>query len=53
VIEAVRAAHSAKPFAFHEMIESMFPTLPRLEMFARGEAFAGWERWGQEAGSQV
>lgn len=49
VIDAVRAVHSAKPFAFHEIIEAMFPTLPRLEMFARGDAFAGWDRWGNEA----
>jgi N6-adenosine-specific RNA methylase IME4 len=46
-ITAPRGAHSAKPFAFHEMIETMFPTLPRIELFAR-EAFAGWDSWGNE-----
>lgn len=47
VITAPRGRHSQKPFAVHEMIETMFPTLPRLEMFAR-EQFAGWDCWGNE-----
>jgi N6-adenosine-specific RNA methylase IME4 len=49
VIEAPRAAHSTKPFAAHEMIETMFPSLPRIELFAR-ERFAGWDVWGNEIG---
>lgn len=48
VIEAPRGAHSAKPFAVHEMIEVMFPTLPRIELFGR-ERFSGWDAWGNEA----
>jgi N6-adenosine-specific RNA methylase IME4 len=48
VIEAARGEHSAKPFCLYEMIEEMFPTLPRLEMFARGEPVGGWDRWGNE-----
>jgi N6-adenosine-specific RNA methylase IME4 len=47
-IEAPRGEHSAKPFAFREMIEELFPTLPKLEMFAR-EQFEGWDAWGNEA----
>lgn len=47
VIEAQRGAHSAKPFAFREMIEHMFPTLPRIELFAR-ERFEGWDAYGNE-----
>lgn len=47
-ITAPRGQHSAKPFAFREMIETMFPTLPRIELFAR-EMFAGWDAWGNEA----
>jgi hypothetical protein len=31
------------------MIEELFPTLPRVEMFARGEEVGGWDRWGNEA----
>jgi N6-adenosine-specific RNA methylase IME4 len=47
VIEAPRRKHSVKPFAVHEMIEEMFPSLPKLEMFAR-ESFDGWDSWGNE-----
>jgi N6-adenosine-specific RNA methylase IME4 len=46
-ITAPRGKHSAKPFAFREMIETMFPTLPRIELFSR-ERFAGWDAWGNE-----
>lgn len=46
-ITAPRGAHSAKPFAFREMIETMFPTLPRIELFAR-ESLVGWHAWGNE-----
>lgn len=46
-ITAPRGKHSAKPFAFREMIETMFQTLPRIELFAR-ERFAGWDAWGNE-----
>lgn len=48
VLVAARGTHSAKPFGFREMIEEMFPTLPRIELFAR-EKFAGWDAWGFEA----
>ena len=47
IIEALREKHSKKPFAFHEMIEDMFPRLPRIELFAR-EEFEGWDSWGNE-----
>ena len=39
--------HGAKPPTFAEIIEEMFPTLPRLEMFAR-EPRPGWDVWGNE-----
>jgi len=29
------------------MIEEMFPTLPRIELFARGRC-EGWDCWGNE-----
>jgi N6-adenosine-specific RNA methylase IME4 len=48
VIEAPVGRHSEKPPIFREMIERMFPSLPKLEMFARGGPVAGWERWGNE-----
>jgi N6-adenosine-specific RNA methylase IME4 len=47
VITAKVGKHSVKPFTFHEMIDDMFPNLPKLEMFAR-EKFAGWDAWGNE-----
>lgn len=47
VINAVVQQHSAKPFHFREIIENMFPTLPRVELFAR-ESFVGWHSWGNE-----
>lgn len=46
-IESPRSLHSAKPFAFREMIEELFPTLPRIELFAR-EQVVGWDAWGNE-----
>ena len=48
VIEARVAAHSIKPRQLHEMIEALFPNVPKLEMFARSER-AGWDQWGNEA----
>jgi N6-adenosine-specific RNA methylase IME4 len=48
VIEAPVRRHSQKPTAFAEMIETLYPHLPRLEMFARQHR-AGWEVWGNEA----
>ena len=49
IINAPVGRHSQKPIIFAEMIETMFPTLPRLEMFARGEPRPGWDYWGAEA----
>jgi len=46
--QAPRRAHSAKPFVFHEIIDHHFPTVPKLEMFARGEPVTGWDQWGNE-----
>jgi N6-adenosine-specific RNA methylase IME4 len=43
-IEAPVTTHSTKPDAFAEMIEALFPTLPRIEMFARKKR-QGWDRW--------
>jgi N6-adenosine-specific RNA methylase IME4 len=48
VFDADRRGHSVKPDALHEMIEALFPSLPKLEMNARA-ARAGWDIWGAEA----
>jgi N6-adenosine-specific RNA methylase IME4 len=47
VIEAAVGKHSAKPVVVRKMIEVMYPTLPRIELFARERA-EGWEAWGNE-----
>ena len=33
----------------YELIEAYFPTLPKIELFARGKARPGWTVWGNEA----
>jgi N6-adenosine-specific RNA methylase IME4/ParB-like chromosome segregation protein Spo0J len=48
VIEAPRGRHSEKPDVFAEMIEKMFPTTPKVELFAHKER-RGWRVWGNEA----
>ena len=39
--------HSEKPKDFRDMIETLYPTGKRLELFAR-ETVKGWEAWGNE-----
>ena len=39
--------HSEKPAVFRSMIEDLYPTGPRLELFARAR-FDGWEAHGDE-----
>ncbi len=48
VIHADRREHSRKPDEVYTLIEAMFPSLPKLEMFARA-ARPGWDAWGAEA----
>jgi N6-adenosine-specific RNA methylase IME4 len=49
VIDARRREHSRKPDEAHALIERMYPELPKIELFARGEARPGWVTWGNEA----
>jgi N6-adenosine-specific RNA methylase IME4 len=50
LIQALVRRHSEKPEIFREMIESYFPTLPKIELHARGPiARPGWDAWGLEA----
>ena len=42
-----RGAHSAKPEAFLDLVESVSPA-PRLELFARRQRL-GWSTWGDQA----
>jgi N6-adenosine-specific RNA methylase IME4 len=47
VIEAPRREHSRKPDETYEIIERMYPELPKIELFARQER-PGWRQWGNE-----
>lgn len=40
--------HSAKPHEFRGLIDRFYPNVPKLEMFARGEAPRGWHFHGNE-----
>lgn len=48
VVEAARGKHSAKPHTFYDLIDRMWPGLPKVELFARNER-PGWARWGNQA----
>lgn len=41
--------HSAKPLYYRDVIEALFPGVPKLELFGRGDAPEGWTFWGFEA----
>lgn len=43
-----RGEHSAKPHEVYEIIEAMYPTLPKLEMFCRTPR-EGWGVWGNQS----
>src|SRR5215471_2891165 len=38
-----RGAHSAKPHQFRDQIAKLFPTLPKIELFARGVPAPSWD----------
>ena len=46
LIPAAVREHSRKPDEARRMIEAYYPTLPKIELFARGEARPGWTRGG-------
>lgn len=48
VITADRTEHSTKPVEFAEMIERMYPELPKIELFCRTPR-DGWAVWGNQA----
>jgi N6-adenosine-specific RNA methylase IME4 len=48
VIEAPRREDSQKPDEAYELIERMYPDLPKMELFAR-QARQGRDCWGNEA----
>ncbi len=48
VVSEARGKHSAKPETFAQLIERMYPGVPKVEMFAR-KARPGWTVWGNQA----
>ena len=48
VITQERKGHSEKPEIFYEIIETLYPSGKKLEMFARKER-NGWDAYGFEA----
>ncbi len=50
--DAPKGKHSSKPEFVRHIIDSYFPHLSKLELFARGEPPEGWRFWGLEAESK-
>jgi N6-adenosine-specific RNA methylase IME4 len=48
VIQVAKREHSRKPDEAYEPIERMYPDLPKIELFARGNR-DGWTAWGNQA----
>ena len=48
VVYSPRQEHSEKPLRFYEIIEQMYPDLPKIELFARKQ-YPGWRVWGNQA----
>lgn len=48
VYREARGKHSQKPTRYYELIETMYPHLPRIELFARASRDC-WDSWGYEA----
>lgn len=49
VIEAPRTEHSSKPAEVYDLIARMYPTLPKVEMFARSTERKDFVAWGNQA----
>ena len=47
VIYAPRLEHSRKPDAAYQLVERLYPDLPKIELFARRRR-PGWTSWGNE-----
>ena len=47
VVEIERQRHSEKPEFFREVIDTLYPLGPRIELFAR-QACPGWAAWGNQ-----
>jgi len=49
VVFAPAGDHSAKPPEIRDSIVKLYGDVPRVELFARGEAYQGWDIWGDQA----
>lgn len=47
VIESPREEHSKKPEIVYDIIERMYPELPKVELFCRNPR-EGWCAWGNQ-----
>jgi N6-adenosine-specific RNA methylase IME4/ParB-like chromosome segregation protein Spo0J len=52
VIQAPSREHSRKPDEAYELIERMYPELPKIELFARNMR-PGWDSWGNEVAREA
>jgi N6-adenosine-specific RNA methylase IME4 len=43
-----KTKHSAKPIAYYNLIETLYPGRKYIELFARGTPCKGWTKWGDE-----
>lgn len=48
VVSEKREGHSKKPTAFYDIIDTIYPHGPRIELFARNER-KGWNSYGHQA----
>lgn len=48
LVSLCRESHSTKPEEFRKMIDSLYPSGKRVELFARKKV-AGWDSWGNQA----
>ena len=44
-----RKEHSRKPEEFREIINTLYPSASKIELFRRGDAREGWHTWGNES----
>lgn len=49
VVSEKRTGHSVKPEIFRQMIDTMYPSGKRIELFARVNNIKNWESWGNES----
>lgn len=45
-----RGEHSSKPAKFRKIIETLYPSGRKVELFHRGKEPKGWKAWGNESG---